>query len=168
MANLKDCIIEKFTGDNFPLWKWRMEILLDDKGLLKIVNGEEVAPKKEQDTETYNKREKKAYALIGINLGDRQVEEIRHTKTAKEAWDTLMKLNESSTMANVLRLKREFLTTKMKPGDKVQLQVIGHTLPKDEVTYILLNSLPSSYGHLVVSMHDSTAVQDLDKLMAIL
>ena len=180
MENLKDCIIENFTSDNFPLWKWRMEILLDDKGLLKIVNGEEVAPKKEQDTETYNKREKKAYALIGLNLGDRQVEEIRHTKTAKEAWDTLMKLNESSTMANVLRLKREFLTTKMKPGDKVrehaqklrniasQLQVIGHTLPKDEVTYILLNSLPSSYGHLVVSMHDSDAVQDLDKLMAIL
>ena len=67
MANLKDCIIEKFTGDNFPLWKWRMEILLDDKGLLKIVNGEEVAPKKEQDTEAYNKREKKAYALIGLN-----------------------------------------------------------------------------------------------------
>ena len=44
MANLKDCIIEKFTGDNFPLWKWRMEILINDKGLLKIVNREEVAP----------------------------------------------------------------------------------------------------------------------------
>ena len=68
----------------------------------------------------------------------------------------------------------------MKLGDKVrehaqklrniasQLQVIGHTLPKDEVTYILLNSLPSSYGHFVVSMHDSDAVQDIDKLMAIL
>ena len=115
MANLKDCIIEKFTCDNFPFWKWRMEILLDDKGLLKIVNGEEVAPKKE-DTKAYNKREKKAYALIGLNLGDRQAEEIRHTKTAKEAWDTLMKLNESSTMANVLRLKREFLTTKNEAG----------------------------------------------------
>ena len=144
-----------------------MEILLDDKELLKIVNGEEVAPKKEEDTEPHNKREKKAYPLIGLNLGDRQVEEIRHTKTAKEAWDTWMKLNESSTMANVLRLKREFLTTKMKLGDKVrehaqkvrniasQLQVIGHILPKDEVTYILLNSLPDSYGHLLVSMHDS-------------
>ena len=96
-----------------------MEIPLDPKGLLNIVNGEEVPPKKEQDTEAYNKRKKKAYALIGLNLGDKQAEEIRHTKMAKEAWDTLMKLNESSTMANVLRLKREFLTTKMKPGDKV-------------------------------------------------
>ena len=80
----------------------------------------------------------------------------------------MMKLNESSTMANVLQLKREFLTTKMKPGDKVQLQVIGHTLPKHEGTYILLISLPSSHGHLVVSMHDSDAMQDLDKIMAIL
>ena len=76
--------------------------------------------KKEQDIEAYNKREKKAYAFIGLNLGDRQAEEIRHTKMAKEAWDTLMKLNESSTMANVLRFKREFLTTKMKLGCKVR------------------------------------------------
>ena len=51
MENLKDCIIEKLTGDNFLLWKWRMEILLGDKGLLKIINGEEVPPKKEQYTE---------------------------------------------------------------------------------------------------------------------
>ena len=37
-------ILHKFKGDNFPLWKWRMEILINDKGLLKIVNREEVAP----------------------------------------------------------------------------------------------------------------------------
>ena len=54
------------------------------------------------------------------NLGDRQAEEIRHTKSAKEAWDTFMKLNESSTMANILRLKRELLTTKMKSANKVR------------------------------------------------
>ena len=96
-----------------------MEILLDDKGHLKIVNGKEVPSKKEEDIEVYNKREKKAYACIRLNLGDSQVEEIRHTKTAKETWDTLTKLNESSTMANVLRLKRKFSTTKMKP-DGVQ------------------------------------------------
>ena len=39
---------------------------------------------------------------------------------AKETWDTLMKLNESSMMASVLRLKTEFLTTKMKRCDKVR------------------------------------------------
>ena len=72
-------------------------MLLDDKGRLKIVNGEEVLPKKEEAIQAYNKREKKAYAVSGLNLGDRQVEDIRHTKTTTEAWDTLMKLNESST-----------------------------------------------------------------------
>ena len=46
------------------------------------------------------KERRRQYALIGLNLGDRQAEEIRHTKTAKEAWGTSMKLNESSTMAN--------------------------------------------------------------------
>ena len=96
-----------------------MEILLHDKGFLKIVNGEEMPPKKEEDIEAYTKREKMADALIGLDLGDRHDEGIRHTKTAKEAWDTLMKLNESSTMANVLQRKREFLTTQMRPGDKV-------------------------------------------------
>ena len=59
-----------------------------------------------------------------------------------------MKLNESSMMANVLQLKREFFTTKMKPSDKVcehsqkrknitpQLQLVVDALPKDEVTNI--------------------------------
>ena len=125
-----------------------MEILLDDKGILKIVKGEEVPPPKEEDMEAYNKSEKKREEGICTHW-TQQAEEIRHSKTAKGAWDTLKKLNESSTMANVRRLKREFLTTKMKPRDKVcqhaqklgniasQLQVIVHTLPKDTSMYLV-------------------------------
>ena len=56
-----------------------MEILLDDKRLRRIVDGEEVPPKKEE--EAYNKRGKKAHSLNELNLGDRQAEEIRHPKT---------------------------------------------------------------------------------------
>ena len=89
-------------GDNFPLWKWRMLILLDDKGLHKIVQIGGSGIGKRRRYRSLQQREKKAYALIGFNLGDGQVEEIRRTKTTKETWDTLMKLNESSTMANVI------------------------------------------------------------------
>ena len=49
-----------------------MEIIFYDKGLLKIVNREEVLAKEEEDIQAYNKREKRAYALIGLNLGRRQ------------------------------------------------------------------------------------------------
>ena len=44
--------IEKFKGENFHLWKFRMQMVLEEKDLWNIVQGDEVEPIDEGTTET--------------------------------------------------------------------------------------------------------------------
>ena len=44
--------IEKFNGENFHLWKFKMQMVLEDKDLWGIVSGDEVEPVEEGTTET--------------------------------------------------------------------------------------------------------------------
>ena len=58
-------LIEKFEGRNFQLWKWRMEIILRDKGLLCITNGDELYPiDKKRDINTLYIEEKHFFLKI--------------------------------------------------------------------------------------------------------
>ena len=43
--------IDKFDGTNFHLWKFKMQMVLEDKDLRSIVSGEEVEPVREGATE---------------------------------------------------------------------------------------------------------------------
>jgi hypothetical protein len=44
--------IEKFSGEKFHLWKFKMQMVLEDKDLWGIANGNEVEPTAEATTET--------------------------------------------------------------------------------------------------------------------
>ncbi|MCO5570511.1 hypothetical protein L7F22_024234 [Adiantum nelumboides] len=138
---------EKFNGKNFALWKWRMRMVLEVKGLLEIVTGGEVAPDMEEDLVEYQRREHLAYMLVCLSLGDEPVEEVRHESGAKEVWDALATTYESRNLANVLQLKRELIGLQMKSSDKV----------KDH-----MQSLPHVYAHLVVTLDGRDEARDLE------
>ncbi len=57
--------IAKFDGNNFHLWKFKMQMILEDKDLWDIVCGEEVEPGGEGSSEAailkYRKRARKAF-----------------------------------------------------------------------------------------------------------
>lgn len=42
---------EKFTGKNYGLWKWRMQMVLEEKGVWEIVKGEEILPNERDEEE---------------------------------------------------------------------------------------------------------------------
>ena len=44
--------IEKFEGENFHLWKFKLQMVLEEKDLWNIVKGDEVEPTDERTTET--------------------------------------------------------------------------------------------------------------------
>ena len=73
--------IEKFKGENFHLWKFKMQMVLEEKDLWNIVKGDEVEPAEEGTTETqsrqFQKRERKALATICLSLGDEQLSLVR-------------------------------------------------------------------------------------------
>lgn len=132
------------------------------KGLWSIVTGEEMVPDDVvedvgEDILKYQHTERLAYIIICLSLGDGLAEEVQHAQTPKEVWDMPSKTYESRNLANVLRLKRVLLVLKMRSGERIkdyiqkvggidsQLNAVGEPVPKSELAFTLLNSLPASY-----------------------
>ena len=80
--------IEKFNGVNFHLWKFMMQMVLEEKDLWDIVSGSEVERENEDEqneaqVQRFKKRERKAFATICLSLDDEQLSLVRSAKTAK-------------------------------------------------------------------------------------
>src|SRR5262245_26946566 len=65
-------VIEKFDGKNFHLWKFKIQIVLEDKDLWSIVDGSEPRPEDQKETKVWDKRAKKAFMTICLNLKNSQ------------------------------------------------------------------------------------------------
>ena len=97
-------MVDKFNGDKFGLWKFKMEMVLAAKDLWDIVDKSESPPP--NDAEKSTKKEKtvgykKALAIIAMNLVDR---EVLHIKTC-----TILEMREGDThiQAQGQEMKRE-------------------------------------------------------------
>lgn len=113
--------IEKFNGKNFHLWKFKMQMVLEDKDLWGIVAGDEVEPVEEGTTDTqrrqFQRRARKALATICLSLGDEQLALVRSATTAKEAWSKLEGHYEIKSLANKLFLRKKYFTMTMVESD---------------------------------------------------
>lgn len=81
--------IDKFKGENFHFWKFKMRMVLEEKDLWEIVTGEEQEPTgqgvTEAQTQRFKRRARKALATICLSLGDQQLSLVRTSETAEEA-----------------------------------------------------------------------------------
>ena len=112
--------IDKFKGENFGLWKFRMEMVLSSMDLWEIVEDTEEPPSKDDDPKVikdYNRRVKKAMSVIGLSLVDNQLAHIKGCKGPAEAWKTLCNIHETKSLSNILFVRRKFFTIKMQEGD---------------------------------------------------
>ena len=80
--------IDKFDGTNFHLWKFKMQMVLEDKDLWSIVSGEEVEPVGEGTTEAslqkFRKRARKAMATICLSLCNNQLSLVAQQKPQEQ------------------------------------------------------------------------------------
>ena len=183
-------LIEKFEGRNFQLWKWRMEIILRDKGLLNITNGGEAYPvDKKRDInsltneekiaiETFLIKDNRAYSLICLSLGDLPARQIKSAKSSNEVWKKLNTLYETKNTTNRLILKKRLTNMRMKDNETMteyldkfrtateELEAIGSPMEEEDLIATLLNSLPSSYDNLIVSLESRADQIDLDFIHA--
>ena len=83
--------IDKFNGENCQLWKFKMQMVLEEKDLWGIVSGDEREPVGTAVTkaqkERYKKRARKALATICLSLRDNQLSLVRLSQNAQEAWN---------------------------------------------------------------------------------
>ncbi|KAH8974844.1 hypothetical protein BDL97_01G122600 [Sphagnum fallax] len=91
-------VIDKFNGENFNLWKFKMEMVLASMDLWEIVNRSEEAPPSNADPKVikeYQQRAKKAMPTIGINLVDSELHHIKRCKGPAKAWKTFCNIHET-------------------------------------------------------------------------
>ena len=160
-------MLDKFDGDNFGLWKFKMEMVLAAKDLWDIVDKSESPPPNDAQESTkkeYTRRCKKALAIIAMNLVDKEMLHIKGCTGPAEAWETLCNIHETKSLSNILFLRRKFFIIKMEEGTDIlehinkvksladQLLVLEVPLRGEDVVMTLLDSLPPSFDYLITAL----------------
>ena len=168
-------VVEKFNGDNFSLFKFKMEMVLDDKELWDIVTGDEKPPPSGTDPKevvAFKRRERSAFRILCSHMVDAQIQHVKSCKGPAEAWKILQGIHETKGLANVLFLRRKFFTMRMQEEDDIlqhinkvktladQLEALDVPVTEGDITMTLLESLPSSFENLIVAM-ETRAMKDL-------
>ena len=158
--------INKFDGTNFHNWKFKMQMVLEERDLWEVASGE---VKMEHctstlDQATFKRKSRKALAVICLAMEDSQLPLVRSAVGAHDAWSRLEGHFEKRSLANKLFLRRRFFTTMMDEGDDVlahinkvktlaeQLDAVGAPVSEDDLVITLLGSLSESYQFLITAL----------------
>ena len=162
MASSSRIEIEKFNGQNFELWKLKMEDLLVDKEQWATVDpGTKLAA---MSSEYWEKIDRKAMSTIRLCLLDSVLLNVSREDSAKKLWEKLGNLYQSKSLVNKLFLRKKLYHLRMEDGDSVtdHLNVFNTLvsqlikMEEENKCITLLCSLPDSWDNLVVAMGSST------------
>jgi len=104
--------IKKFDGENFHLWKFKMQMLFEERDLWEVVPGDEVIETctSEEGIVKFKKKMKKAFAMICLAMDDAQLAMVKSCKEARSAWQLLESHYEKKSLAtNYISAKSSFL-----------------------------------------------------------
>src|SRR5271170_3875770 len=169
--------IEPLQGSsNYRTWKFSIRMVLQARDLWEVVSGEEVKPGEETAALAWEKKERKALAIIALALSAAEKEHIIECTAPKAAWDILEKLYEGKGRNRKFMLLQELFRMSM-GSEKMdsylrgvrermsELSTIGLKLEEDVKLAIILNGLPERYRYLVVSLEKQEKI-DFDDLTA--
>lgn len=170
-----------FDGTNYSNWKFRLEVLLDEKDLLRYVetplqeilvqfqitegDSSEVRAQKEKSKEAAQKSAKRCRGLIIQKIAESHLEYIKDKTSAYDTWETLKQTFERKSVANQIRLKRKLLCMKFNSSqeslenhilkfDRIvrDLKSSGSTMEENDVICHLLLTMPSEYDAVVTAI----------------
>ncbi|CAI7775836.1 unnamed protein product [Closterium sp. NIES-53] len=161
--------LEKFSGEDWASWSFRMELLFNHYGLLEVMDGELKRPASEGATKEWDRRSKDGFFLLSQCLSSNQLHHIKHLikdiQCGPKAWKILKDVHAPSSEAMVVVLERQLHAVKINEGDAVQgafdqlwdlyvkLSAAGVDYPEKIKCYKALSLLPESWGPLVVNLN---------------
>jgi hypothetical protein len=83
MESLK--VMEKFDGDNFHLWKFKMRMMLSKHELWKFVDGSATILDDENQITEYNEKATNAFALLCEHFTNAQLAHIQYCENIESA-----------------------------------------------------------------------------------
>jgi len=160
MAESTAITIKKFDGMDYKSWSLEIEILLEQKQVLGIVDGTEEAPDAKDGTEfkAWKKQHGIARSTILLAMKRSLQQQYGIQKDAKALWDQLKEDYKSKVKLNVWALRDEMSAVKLSNCENVQeysSKIQGYvndfnlcaesstgTMPKSEHSYYLMQGIP--------------------------
>jgi hypothetical protein len=187
-ASVLDTIrIQKLNSDNWHSWKFKMQMVLEEKDLWELVDGTQMQPESEgdldslsrdklveyqQQLQSWEKKDRKARATIILGVEDSQLGHVKGAETAEDAWKKLCGVYENRGLANRLFLRRKFFTATWEHGESMlqmvnrikdmaeQLAAIGAPVSEEDTVMTILSALPETYSTVVIAL-ESRNMSDL-------
>ncbi|UYV79065.1 hypothetical protein LAZ67_17000981, partial [Cordylochernes scorpioides] len=166
-----DYMVNKFDGTNYQIWKYQIEIILRQQGLLDLVEGIDVKPEEESQKVAWNKRNDKAMVIISTAIVFKQLEHLITCDTAQKQWTRLKSIYEQRSTKSLLVIQQQFYSYKMNEKDAMskhiskieglikQLCELGEKLSEDAFMAKVLGSLPSKYAHFLTAWDSVTQTE---------
>ena len=116
MASSNAAVLPIFNGENFSNWKFRVLMLLEEKGIKEVVTRDGIDY---EDKENLLK-DIKAKSVIVQCVGDKHLEYIKDAKTAKEMFESLSKVYERRSIFSKLYLRKKLLSLTYKVSESLE------------------------------------------------
>ncbi|CAI7872392.1 unnamed protein product [Closterium sp. NIES-53] len=116
--------LDKFNGDNFAEWSFKMENIFDHYDLLEVMEGTEKHPENDPEKSPWVRKSAQDYLLLGQALGSSQIRHIkpfqREPKKGPKAWAALKGVHAPATAAVAVVLERQMAALRIEEDEAVE------------------------------------------------
>ncbi|CAI7842770.1 unnamed protein product [Closterium sp. NIES-54] len=161
--------LDKFNGDNFAEWSFKMENIFDHYDLLEVMVGTEKRPENDPEKSPWVRKSAQGYLLLGQALGSSQIRHIKPFQRVPEkgpkAWAALKGVHAPATAAVAVVLERQMAALRIEEDEAVEEGVqkffdLLTRLEGADLSYCelqkktkLLALLPESWSSLIINLN---------------
>ncbi|CAI7812422.1 unnamed protein product [Closterium sp. NIES-53] len=113
--------LDKFNGDNFAEWSFKMENIFDHYDLLEVMEGTEKRPESDPEKSPWVQKSAQGYLLLGQALGSSQIRHIkpfqRELEKGPKAWAALKGVHALAKTAVAVVLERQMATLRIEEDE---------------------------------------------------
>ncbi|CAI7899425.1 unnamed protein product, partial [Closterium sp. NIES-54] len=161
--------LDKFNGDNFAEWSFRMEKVFDHYDLLEVMEGMEKRPENDPEKSPWVRKSAQGYLLLGQALGSSQIRHIkpfqREPDKGPKAWAALTGVHAPATAAIAVVLERQIAALRIEEDEPMEegVQKFFDLLTRLEGAHLnyselqkktkMLALLPESWSSLIINLN---------------
>ncbi|CAI7798224.1 unnamed protein product [Closterium sp. NIES-53] len=116
--------LDKFNGDNFAEWSFKIENIFDHYDLLEVMEGTEKRPENDPEKSPWVRKSAQGYLLLGQALGSSQIRHIkpfqREPEKGPKAWAALKGVHAPATAAVAVVLERQMAALRIEEDEAVE------------------------------------------------
>ncbi|CAI7815533.1 unnamed protein product [Closterium sp. NIES-53] len=161
--------LDKFNGDNFAEWSFKMENIFDHYDLLEVMEGTQKRPENDPEKSPWVRKSAQGYLLLGQALGSSQIRHIKpfqcETEKGPKAWAALKGVHAPATATVAVVLERQMAALRIEEDEAVEegvqkffdllTRLEGADLNYSELQKKtkLLALLPESWSSLIINLN---------------